>query len=170
MSTSGFDLDTGIHPDITSLVAQRIQAEHVIKRGASWFLWIAGLSMLNSVLSLSGSGLRFIFGLGFAQIVDAFAHAAGGTGTVLDLFINGCVAGVFVLFWHFAQKGEKWAFTLGLVVYALDALLMILLRDFLGLAFHAYAFYRIASSMGALSSLDRLRRATAPANAPIVAR
>jgi hypothetical protein len=170
MSTSGVGINRGIEPNISNLIAQKIRAENIVKGGASWFLWVAGLSMLNSVLSLSGSGLRFIFGLGFAQVVDAFAHAAGATGTVLDLFINGCVAAVFVLFWNFARKGEKWAFTVGLVLYSLDALLMLVFKDFLGLAFHAYVIYRIANSMGSISTLERLRAATAAVDAPIVPR
>jgi hypothetical protein len=167
MSTSGLGFNRGLEPNISNLVAQKIRAEHIVRGGASWFLWVAGLSMLNSVLALSGSSIRFIFGLGFAQVVDAFAHAAGNPGTVLDLFINGCVAGIFVLFWNFAQKGEKWAFTVGLVFYALDALLMILFKDFLGLAFHAYVIYRIVNSMGSLPALARLREATAAVDAPI---
>jgi len=48
---------------VTNLVEQKLRAENVMKAGASWFLWVAGLSMVNSILSLSGSGFRFIFGL-----------------------------------------------------------------------------------------------------------
>jgi len=170
MSTSGLDLNGGINPNLANQIARKLRAENIVKNGASWFAWVAGLSMINSVLSLSGTGFRFIFGLGFAQVVDAVARAAGGTGAALDLFINGCVAGVFLLFWNFARKGEKWAFTVGLVVYSLDALLMLLFKDFLGLAFHGYVIYRIYSSMDSLSTLEHFRRVTAPENAPIVPR
>jgi hypothetical protein len=170
MSASGIDLNRGMETNTSAVIAQKLRAENTVKGGASWFLWVAGLSMLNSVLSLSGSGLRFIFGLGFAQVVDAFAHAAGSSGAVLDLFINGCVAAVFVLFWNFARQGQKWAFIVGIGSYAVDALLMLLFKDFLGLAFHAYVIYRVVNSMGSLATLERLQRATAPANAPIVPR
>jgi hypothetical protein len=86
---------------------QVLQLRQTVNAGASWFIWVAGLSMVNSV---SGGGFRFIFGLGATQIVDALAHRAGQSGVVLDLIINGLVAGLFVLFWHFARNGQKWAF------------------------------------------------------------
>jgi hypothetical protein len=70
---------------------------------------IAGLSVVNSILAMSGAAVRFIFGLGLSQIVDSLAHQAGSAGYVLNLIINGIVAGVFVLFWNFARKGQKWA-------------------------------------------------------------
>jgi hypothetical protein len=167
LSTSGLNYNASPETTLTNLVAQKLRAENIVKGGASWFVVVAGLSMLNSVLSLSGAGIRFIFDLGIAQLVDAMAHVAGQGGAVLDLFINGCVAAAFVLFWHFARKGQKWAFIVGMMLYALDGLLMLLFKDFLGLAFHAYVIYRLYSSMGSLATLEQLRQATAPANAPI---
>src|ERR1044071_6443875 len=41
--------------------------EKQLKGGGSWFYWIAGLSLVNSVLALSGSETRFILGLGITQ-------------------------------------------------------------------------------------------------------
>src|SRR5437016_14082822 len=38
--------------------------EKQLKSGGSWFYWIAGLSLINSAIALSGSGMRFILGLG----------------------------------------------------------------------------------------------------------
>jgi hypothetical protein len=122
MATGGFG--TAAAPSQTNLVEQKLRAENVVKGGASWFLWLAGLSMVNSILSLSGSGFRFIFGLGIAQVVDALAHQAGNTGFVLDLVINGFVAAVFVLFWNFARKGQNWAFIVGMILYLLDGLFL----------------------------------------------
>jgi hypothetical protein len=121
---------------------QVLQLRHAVNAGASWFIWVAGLSMVNSVLSVSGGGFRF-FGLGATQIVDALAHRAGQSGVILDLIINDLVAGLFVLFWHFARNGQKWAFLIGMTLYALDGLILIPFADYLGLAFHAYALWRI---------------------------
>src|SRR4051794_33834386 len=38
--------------------------EKQIKSGADWFFWIAGLSLVNSFVALSGKGWGFILGLG----------------------------------------------------------------------------------------------------------
>src|SRR5450755_3985036 len=89
----------------TAQIAQRLRIEQALKGSSSWFVLIAGLSLVNSVLSMTGTRIHFIFGLGLTQIVDAVAHNAGGAGLVLDLIINGMIAGVFVIFWNFARKG-----------------------------------------------------------------
>src|SRR5437773_11684147 len=105
MSTPGFGLSGTPQSSLTltNLVEQKLRAERVVKTGAGWFLTIAILSLVNSVLSMSGTHVRFIFGLGIAELVDALAHQAGQSGVALDLILNGFVAGVFVLFWHFGR-------------------------------------------------------------------
>ena len=132
----------------------RLQLEQRARIGAGWFVWVAGLSMANSLVSSFGGSIRFIFGLGISQIVDAMAHQAGSTGVVLDLIINGFVAGIFVLLWNFARKGQKWAFLVGMGLYALDGLILIPFKDILGLAFHAYALFRIYQGFQAASQLE----------------
>jgi len=108
--------------DQSDLAAQKLQVEQALKGSSSWFVVIAGLSLVNSVLSMTGASIHFIFGLGLTQIVDVLAHDSGGAGIVLDLIINGMIAAVFVFFWHFARKGAKWAFFAGMALYIVDAL------------------------------------------------
>jgi hypothetical protein len=167
MSTPGIGLSAAPQSSLTNLVEQKLRAERVVKVGAGWFVTLAALSMINSVLSMSGAGIRFIFGLGIARYVDALAHQAGQTGFALDLIINGFVAGVFVIFWRFARKGEQWAFMVGLALYALDAAVTLYLNDILAVAFHAYALYRIYTGMTGIPALQKLQQALAPAGAPI---
>lgn len=166
MTTPGLG-PSGTPASLTNLVEQKLRAERVVKAGAGWFLTVAILSLVNSVLSMSGAHIGFIFGLGFAELVDALAHQAGQTGFALDLVINGFVSGVFVVFWNFARKGEHWAFIVGMALYALDALVMLYFRDILAVAFHAYALYRIYSGMSGIPVLKKLEAAMAPAGAPI---
>ena len=166
MASGGYNLQNQASASV-NLMQQKLRAENMVKVGASWFLWVAGLSMLNSVMALAGTGFRFIFGLGMAQVVDGFAHQAGKPGVVLDLIINGFVAGIFVLFWNFARMGQSWAFLVGMALYALDGLILILFKDYLGVAFHAYALFRIYSGMRGISTLEEIRRVMAPAGAAI---
>ena len=137
---------------------QKSRVLQALKGSASWFLMIAGLSMVNSILAMSGMSIRFIFGLGVARIVDALAHQAGSTGYVLDLIINGIIAGVFVLFWNFARQGQRWAWYLGMAVYVVDGVLLLLFKDYLAIAFHAYALYRMSSGLKLLPILERLNQ------------
>lgn len=142
-------------------IEQRTRVLQALKGSASWFLMIAGLSVLNSILAMSGTHVRFIFGLGTAQIVDSIARQVGSPGYVLDLIINGIIAGVFVLFWNFARQGQKWAWYLGMGLYALDGLLLLLFKDYLAIAFHAYALYRMSSGLKFLPVLESLDQQTA---------
>ena len=82
-------------------------------------------------------------GLGVTSVVDAIAKRVGSAGSVLDIIINGFVAGVFALLGTFAVKAQKWAFVVGMTLYALDGLLLLRLRDFLSVGFHAYALFAI---------------------------
>jgi hypothetical protein len=56
-----------------------------------------------------------------------------------------------------AQREQAWAFYLGLVVYALDALIYLRFQDWLPVAFHAYAIFAI------FKGVARLRGRSAPA-------
>jgi len=146
---------------------QVLQLRNAINAGAGWFIWVAGLSMVNSIVSVSGGGFRFIFGLGATQVVDALAHRAGQSGIALDLIINGLLAGLFVLFWNFARKGQKWAFIIGMTLYALDGLILIPFADYLALAFHAYVLWRIYGGFNAASQVETLQPAMLAAGGEI---
>jgi hypothetical protein len=111
--------------------------------GAKWFYWIAGLSMINSIVVITGGNFHFVVGLGVTSVVDAFAKRLGNTGSVLDIIINGFVAGVFALFGTFAVKAQKWAFVVGMTLYAVDGLLLLGVKDLLSVGFHAYALFAI---------------------------
>lgn len=165
-----FGQAAGPVPSIADLNAQKFRAEQLVKAGASWFLWIGLLSIVNSVIGLAGGGVHFIVGLGVTQIVDGLAHQVGSSGLVLDIIVNGFVVGIFVLFWKFAGKGQSWAFIVGMVLYALDGLLLLMFKDIFSVAFHAYALFRIYTGMKILPVLHQLETAMAPANAPIVPR
>jgi hypothetical protein len=151
----------------SALVEQKLRAEQLVKNGAGWFLAVAGLSIVNSILTMSGTHFSFIFGLGITQIVDAIGRQSGATGSTLGLVVNVFIAGVFVLFWNFARKGEKWAFLVGMALYAIDGLILLPFKDYLSAAFHAYALFRIYGGMQGIPALQQIRQALAPAGAPI---
>jgi len=130
-------------------VAKMVSAGRV-SAGAKWFYWIAGLSLINSLVVILGGNFHFVVGLGITSVVDALAKQAGSMGSVLDIVINGFVAGVFVLFGHFAVKGQKWAFLVGMALYVLDGLLLLTVKDYLSVGFHAYALFAIYRGLQAV--------------------
>jgi hypothetical protein len=137
------------------LAVSRMVAAGRVRAGAKWFYWIAGLSMVNSLVVIFGGNFHFVVGLGITSVVDAFARRVGSAGSVLAIVINGFVAGVFVLFGSLAVKAQKWAFLLGMALYLLDGLLLVSAKDYLGVAFHAYALFAIYRGYTVTSQLPR---------------
>jgi hypothetical protein len=116
-------------------------AEAQLRSGASWFYWIAGLLLINSVVALTGSEWGFILGLGLTQVFDAIGQNLGGGGKMVVFVLDVLAAGLFVFFGVFANKGKTWSFVVGMILYALDGLIFLFVQDWLSLGFHVLALY-----------------------------
>ncbi len=107
------------------------------RSGALWFYWVAALSLVNSVVALTGQQWRFIIGLGITQLGDALAARTGHGGVTVAL-VDAAVIGGFVLLGRFALRGRLWAFGVGAAFYALDGLIFLAAHDWVGVAFHVF--------------------------------
>jgi GYF domain 2 len=125
-----------------------------LRSGASWFYWIAALSLINSVATLLGAGWRLIVGLGITQIVDAFAERLGGGGLSVALALNVLISGVFVVFGVLAYKRKLWAYAVGMGLYLLDGVIFAVASDWLAAAFHAFVLFRLFSGFRAAQQLS----------------
>ena len=149
--------DFGHHSELT----QRFQS------GANWFYWIAGLTLLTSIIGLLGGGWRFFLSLGITQLIDGIAvYAADSLGEatkvialVLDIFITLMFAGVAYL----ANKRQMWAYVTGMVVFLLDGLLSILVLDWLGIIVHGFVLVMMMRGYVAGRELVAVERAMAEA-------
>jgi hypothetical protein len=129
---------------------------------SSWFFWIAGLSVINSLISVLGGTWRFIFGLGITSVADALFSQSGDVGKTIGFVFTLLLAGLFAIFGLLAKKFLHWVFIVGVVVYVLDGLLLFLGPDYLGLAFHAYVLYHLFRGLTASKKLGELMRRQAP--------
>lgn len=126
--------------------------------GGDWFFWIAGFSVVNSVLAQTSASIHFVIGLGTTEVFDSGALGIPkGAVLALDLL----AAAFYVLYGLFARKGARWAFIAGAVFYLLDGVLLLTLKDWLAVAFHAYALFRIFQGFQAAQQLAVLRRQSA---------
>ena len=115
----------------------------VVLSAARWFWWIAGLSLVNTVLFHSGSDLNFVVGLGITTLVNVvFANNL----PVAIVLAVAAIAFYFVI-GLLAQQERLWAFYLGLVIYVLDALVYVVAEDWMPVAFHALAIFYIAKGV-----------------------
>jgi hypothetical protein len=133
----------------------------ILRSGANWFFWIAGLSIINSIIAATGSNWNFVVGLGITQAADAFGSVmiTGTTGTVIALLFDALVAGGFAGLGLAARKGASWAFIVGMSLYSLDALLLAWVTDWLSVAFHGVALFFLFNGFRASRQLAAARAA-----------
>lgn len=133
-----------------------------VTTGAACFHWIGGLTVLNSLVVIFGGSLHFVLGLAFTAAIDAKARHLGAVGAVLDLLINGTVAGIFFVLGSLAGKRIKWPFIAGMVLYGLDGLLLLAAGDILSVVLHAYSLFAISRGLTVMNQPQRLKRVSVP--------
>ena len=137
--------------------------------GARWFFWIAGLSLVNSVVFLAEGQWNFLAGLGLVQLISGIAlglsEELGGTVKIIAFVLDLGVAAAFVGLGYFAQKHYTLAFVVGLVIYALDGLIFLLVQDWLAIAFHVFVLYCLYRGMAANRKLKGVEAELAAAPA-----
>lgn len=148
--------------EVELMSAGIVETDNAFHSGANWFYWIAALSVVNSVIMLVGAEWGFILGLGITQIFDGIAIAltedsesegvAFGVRAVV-FCIDLVVAFVFALFGWLANRRHGWAFIVGMVLYAMDGLIFLLIQDWLGVGFHGFALFCIFAGYSAMKKL-----------------
>jgi hypothetical protein len=133
-----------------------------MQRGAGWFLTIGLLSGVNSVLQILDAKIRFIFGLGITQVVDAVAHNMGQGGTIVIVIVDGLFIVMLILCSRWAKRGSQGAFLGGMIAYALDGVLLVLFSKWLDAAVHAYALWMIWQGYSASRESAQMQQAAQP--------
>jgi hypothetical protein len=129
------------------------------KSSSSWFFWIAALSVVNSLIAVFGWSWRFMIGLGITSVADALSSESGAMGKTISFVFTLLVAGLIVICGVLARNFFHWAFIVGMVIYALDGLLLLVAQDYLGVAFHAFVLFLLSKGIPASKKLSQLKRA-----------
>jgi hypothetical protein len=142
-------------------VMQQLELQHQWQNGARWFWWIAALSLINSVIAMANGSWGFIVGLGITQFVDGIAIVLQEEGSTAPVkfyaaAVNAVVIAVFILFGFKAREGYRWAFFTGMVVYAFDGLILGLVQDWWGVAFHVFVMLQVWNGLKALRAHDEI--------------
>jgi len=112
-------------------------------RAGNLFFFIAGLSVINTVLALAHVPVAMALGLGITRVFDSLAREGDGVGFVI--VINFIVIGVFALIGFFARKGSSAAILIGMVLYAVDMAPLFLFTPVLiiSILIHGYFLYAL---------------------------
>jgi len=102
-----------------------------VNSSAGWLFVVAGLSLINTVLALSGSDRTFLFGVTITMIIDGIASAVvdGQEGPlvivtrVIEFGCNMVVMGILIALGILGRRAKTWAFVTAVVLYGLDTLL-----------------------------------------------
>ena len=167
IDTLNVSIDTPQQASTKATIAQleeKIKLEKAIKGGASNFYWIAALSIINSIAVLTGGNWSFFIGLGITQLIDGIFmiivqsadESFAFITQIIGFAINLIFVGIFVVFGVFAQKQKKWAFIMGMVLYALDGLIFLLVSDFFSIGFHILILFFISGGMNAMKRYSEL--------------
>jgi hypothetical protein len=109
---------------------------------------------------MSGSEWGFIFGLGITQVFDgigmSLAEQHGAVPKYIAFALNCVIAVVYIVLGIFSSRRVTPVFIVGLVLYALDGLLCLLVGAWLNVAFHAFAGFYIFRGMQAGVQLNKM--------------
>jgi hypothetical protein len=157
MSETGLGLGTQTTADPQEAYRNQLAlAKAGIKRGASWFDWIAIFSIVNAVIVLANGNWRFVLGLGVTDVVNYLARSNGGQ--VAGWVVTGLGAAFFWAMGHFAKQGQRWAVILGMFFYLLDGGICLVLQVWLSAAFHAYALFMLAKTFAAIKQYETAKQ------------
>jgi hypothetical protein len=150
-------------PEEVAAVAHYEQLEAKLRNGANWFYWIAALSVVNSFILLADGDRQFVVGLGIAQFVNAIAieiakqHPDAALVCKIVAGVFTCIAAaVFAVFGMGSRRRLTWVFVCGMVLYAADGLLFLVLQDWFSFGFHIFALFGIFGGFSACRQLHAL--------------
>lgn len=130
--------------------------ERRIKNAASWFYWIAGITLIYGIVDILGGDREPIFGLAvpiaFAEGHDTADHIVAAICGVISLPTYCVIA-------FLAGKGARWAFIVGLAFYAIDTLVFVVTSHWISAACHVYALFRIFQGIPAAGRLAQINAA-----------
>ena len=166
--------EKSFNPQKVNQVEERLKLENRFKNGTDWFFWIAGLSLVNSIIVLVGGNWSFLVGLGLMQVIDGIAlgivDQAASEGAIIVKSIafatDTVIAGIFVTFGVLARKKYKWSFIAGMTLYALDGLIFLMVKDFLSIGFHLFALFGLYNGLQAYKKLNEMEVATTTITEP----
>jgi hypothetical protein len=141
----------------------------VAKNGISNFYWIAAMTVINSLANNFGGGIYFVIGLGATLFIDGIASALAKELVqyativkIIGIVFSAGIALMFALFGYFGIKGHRWVVIVGMVLYGMDAFLMLFFKDWLGFGFHLFFLFGLWNGLRASDQLRKMLMQSQP--------
>ena len=147
---------TKIH--VASKTMSIAEAQRTVESSGTWFWWIAGLSAVNSIAVMLKLQYSMLLGLGIGQIIDAIFLSMSADPSMLargfHIALSASVAGIFVTLGYYARRFSSKAFVIGIILYALDALIFVFTGDWVAVGFHGFVLFMLWGGFSVLSALQ----------------
>jgi hypothetical protein len=140
------------------------QSDPEIMSGATWFWWIAGLSIVNSVMIHSGSETTLAIGLAVTLLADIIFKEY----QLIAFGVDALALGVIFALGFMARRGHFWAFVTGIVLYLLDGVIYVLMQSWMAVALHGLALFYMIRGAAKLRSALKAAAEPPPAITPPV--
>jgi hypothetical protein len=167
-----------VHPTYTNeqlkyFHDQQKYTKHAVE-GARWFYWLAGLSVINSLIAMFDGSVSFIFGMGITQVIDAIAFytaqdmlsQTGLIVKIIGLVLSIFISGIAFLIGYLSLKGKKWAMYTGTGLYIVDLLICLFFGLYLDAFFHLFVLIFIIRGAIAYNKLGE--RSEKPVINPVI--
>lgn len=155
-----------MQPQSASVIQQQMQVYRArMQSGANWFIVVGALSVVNTLITMSGGHVRFIFGLGITSYIDAIGRHSGAQNQTTSLMLSVLFGAFIAVFGFLGRKEQRWAFFVGMALYLCDGLLLLPDAHYLDAAFHLWGLFRIFQGVQALTGLEKLRGAAVQTSA-----
>lgn len=136
----------------------------LISGGASWFLLIGIISMLNIIFFATKQDVQFILGLGINYIIlgvaDGIKQSLGLNLFPIAYVLTFLISTVFLFIWKNSKSESKTVYLIGLILYGLDSLIFVFSKEWWNLGFHIFAFLLLANGYNALIAKKREQQLT----------
>ncbi len=139
-----------------ALIETKIHLTNQLHSGAGWFYWIAGLSLVNTIVFFANANISFVYGLGITEVTNAIVPYLFPNGVIVAAILDAAFILLFIVLGRLSHNRKIWAFITGMVLYGLDTLFFILVQDWLSILFHIFALYGMYRGLKAHKLLVQL--------------
>ncbi len=149
---------------------QKRELAKQIASGAGWFYYVAGLSIISTILLVLNTGYSFYGALTVTLIISVIGAGIGVAGSFIAFCVSAVITGICALFGLLCNKRKKWAFIVGMILLGLDGLLLLLLlvyaplNTLVDIGIRIFALYSIFKGFMANKKLEELEKELNPLN------
>lgn len=167
-SSSNGSSVTGRTPFTVSTTGEEVEYEEQRNKGASWFYWIVGLTIINTIIMQSGMDWSFSLGATVTLFANVIAQTVDtSSARMLALLFDVLVIAFYAMCGVMGSRGATWAFVLGLIAFTIDSLFALIGFQIIGILIHGYALFCIFNGMMACMNLNRVLREKAMTGMPV---